>query len=139
MTQKNFTSLNLKNAIGIFSLMLLSLALIFSSFTTHKMTEDVWKMLGITKQSGDEKIKSSFINGYLSYYGVKNLRHIALNDRASLTKDLLTYTKQFVSSPAFTKEYEELRKSAKPEEPKLKPLRTIEEIQKEEIAKMEKS
>jgi len=139
MTQKNFTSGNLKKVIGIFSLMLLSLVLLFSSFTTRKMTEDVWKMLGITKQSGDEKIKNSFINGYLSYYGVKNLRHIALNDRASMTKELLVYTKQFVSSPAFTKEYEEMRKSAKPEAPKLKPLRTIEEIQKEEIAKTEKS
>jgi predicted phage tail protein len=99
----------------------------------------MWKMLGITKQTGDEKIKNSFINGYLYYYGIKNIKNIALNDRAALAKDLLAYTKQFISSSAFTKEYEETRKNARPQEPVLKPLRTLEEIQKDEIAKAEKS
>jgi hypothetical protein len=39
----------------------------------------------------------------------------------------------------FVKEYAEMRKNSKPFEPVLKQLRTIEEIQKEEIAKTKKS
>lgn len=99
----------------------------------------MWKMLGITKQAGDEKIKNSFINGYLYYYGVKNVKNLALNDRAAIAKDLLTYTKQYVSSAAFIKEYDDLRKNAKPQEPVLKPLRSIAEIQKDQVADMQKS
>jgi hypothetical protein len=139
MTQKTFSSVLVKKAVLAFSLIIMTFGILLSSFSTHKMADDMWKMLGITKQTGDEQIKSSFIYGYLSYYGVKNLKNITLNNRAALAKDLLSYTKQFVSSPAFIKQYEEMRKSAKPEEPVLKPLRTIEQIQKEEIAKTEKS
>ena len=68
----------------------------------------MWKMLGITKQSGDEKIKNSFVNGYLYYYGVKNIKNLASNDRAAIAKDLLSYTKQYINSPAFTKEYTDM-------------------------------
>jgi hypothetical protein len=103
------------------------------------MTDDVWKMLGITKQAGSEKIKNSFINGYLDHYGMRNLKNITSNNRAAIAKDLLTYTKNYISSPAFIRQYEEMRKQAKPQESVLKPLRTIEQIQKEEIAKTEKS
>jgi len=139
MKQKTSPVRAMKKTVAIFSLMLVSLVLPLSSFNTHKAADDMWKMLGITKQSGDDKIKNSFINGYLYYYGVKNLRSIAVNDRGALAKDLLTYTKQFISSPVFSKEYADMRKSAKPGEPVLKPLRSIAEIQKEEIAKTEKS
>jgi hypothetical protein len=139
MKQKTFTSPLLKRTVTVFSLVLVSFALLLSSFSAHKLTDDMWKMLGITKQTGDERIKNSFTNGYLYYYGVKNIKNIALNDRATLAKDLLGYSKQFVSRPAFTKEYEEMRKNAKPQEPVLNPLRTLQEIQKEEIDKSEKS
>jgi hypothetical protein len=139
MTRRNLTLALLKNVFGIFSILLVTLIFSLSSFTSRKVADDMWKMLGITKQSGDDKIKNSFINGYLYYYGVKNLRNIAVSDRAALAKDLLSYTKQFVNSPAFAKEYAEFRNNAKPEELVLKPLRSIEEIQKDEIAKTEKS
>lgn len=99
----------------------------------------MWKMLGITKQAGDEKIQNSFMYGYLYYYGVKNAKNIALNERGAIAKDLLNYTKTFVNSPAFKKQYDDMRRNAKPQEPVLKPLRSIEEIQKTEIAKTEKS
>ena len=55
-----------------------------------------------------------------------------------MAKDLLTYTKQYVSSPIFKNEYEKLRKDAKPEEEVVK-LRSKEEIRKEKIAETEKS
>ena len=56
-----------------------------------------------------------------------------------MAKDLMIYTKEFVGSPLFKAEYEDLRKDARPAEPLLNPLRTLEEIQKNEIAKTEKS
>lgn len=122
----------------ILTCMLISSSFLFSSYQAKKMTDDIWKMLGISRQTGTEGIKNSFLNGYLYYYGVKNAKNIAVNDRASVAKDLLNYTKEYVSGSAFKKQYEELRKSAKPQEPVLKPLRSVLEIQKDEIAKTEK-
>lgn len=139
MKQKTFSSFLPKKAIVLLFLMLASFSLLLSSFRVHQMTDDMWKRLGITKQAGDEKIKNSFINGYLYYYGVKNVKNLALNDRSAIAKDLLIYTKQYVSSPAFTKEYDDMRKNAKPQEPVLKPLRSIAEIQKDQVADMQKS
>jgi len=121
-------------------LTLLFLGFSLTSFrASEKAADDMWKMLGISRQAGSEKIKNSFMNGYLDHYGIRNLKNIALNDRAAIAKDLLTYTKEYVSSETFRKEYDKMRSQAKPEEPQLKPLRTIEQIQKEEIEKTEKS
>ncbi len=113
--------------------------LMLSSFRSQKLADDIWKALGISKQAGSEKIKNSFMNGYLDHYGMRNLKNIAMNERAAIAKDLLQYTKDFVSSPAFKKEYDKMRSNAKPEELELKPLRSLQEIQKDEIAKTEKS
>ncbi|MBC7949802.1 MAG: hypothetical protein H7Y42_18100 [Chitinophagaceae bacterium] len=129
-----------KAAVALFALLALGSVLLFSAFRTQeRMTDDVWKMLGISRQSADDKIQNSFINGYLHYYGVKNMKNIAVNDRGSIARDLLTYTKDFIGSSAFRKQYDDMRNSAKPEAPELKTLRTIEQIQKDEIAKTEKS
>lgn len=118
--------------------MLVSSSFLFSSYQAKKITDDIWKTLGISRQTGTEGIKSSFLNGYLSYYGVKNLKNIATSDKAAITKDLLNYTKEYITGAEFKKQYEELRKNAKPQEPVSKPLRSIQEIQKDEIAKTEK-
>jgi len=128
-----------KKAAISFCLLLLSLTFLLSSFRVNKTTDDIWKILGITKQAGDEKIKNSFMYGYLYYYGVKNIKNLAINDRGAIAKDLLAYAKQYVSSEGFKNEYELIRKNAKPQGPDLKPLRSIEDIQKNEIAKTEKS
>lgn len=109
------------------------------SFRTEKMGDEIWKLLGITKQTGSEKIKNSFLNGYLDHYGVKNFKNLALNDRAAIAKDLLTYTKEYINGPEFKKIYDKWRADGKPEMDKLVPIRSLEEIQKEEIAKIEKS
>ena len=123
----------------IMACMLISSSFLFSSYQAKKITDDIWKMLGISRQTGTEGIKNSFFNGYLHYYGVKNAKNIAANDRAAIAKDLLNYTKEYINGAEFKKLYEEWRKNAKPQEPVLKPLRSIKEIQKEEIAKTEKS
>lgn len=122
----------------ILACMLVSSSFLFSSYQAKKITDDIWKTLGISRQTGTEGIKSSFLNGYLSYYGVKNLKNIATSDKAAITKDLLNYTKEYITGAEFKKQYEALRKNAKPQEPVSKPLRSIQEIQKDEIAKTEK-
>ena len=139
MKQKICSTVLLKAGWVLFMALVAAITLMLSSFRAQKMTDDVWKMLGVTKQDGSEKIKNSFMYGYLYYYGVKNVKNLATNDRAAIAKDLLTYTKDYISSAAFKKQYDDMRSSSKPVEPVLKPLRTIEQIQKEEIAKTEKS
>lgn len=124
---------------SLLAVLLISASFLFSSYQAKRATEDIWKMLGITRQAGTEQIKNSFVYGYLSFYGARNAKNVALNDRPALAKDLLTYTKQYIGGAEFKKQYEELRKSAKPQEPEVRAIRTIEQIQKEEIAKTEKS
>jgi predicted phage tail protein len=123
----------------IMACMLASGSFLFSSYQAKKMTDEVWKMLGLSRTTGTDAIKNSFLNGYLYYYGAKNFKNIAVNDRSAIAKDMLNYTKEYISGAEFKKQYEELRKNAKPQEPVLKPLRSIAEIQKDEIAKTEKS
>lgn len=122
----------------ILACMLVSSSFLFSSYHSKKVADDLWKILGISKQSGNEGIRNSFLNGYLYYYGVKNAKNIAVNNRAAIAKDLLEYTREYVSSSDFVKKYQEMRADMKPSEPESKPLRTIAQIQKDEIAKTEK-
>lgn len=120
-------------------ILLCCISFVFSSYKTRQAADDFWKALGISEQSGTNNIKNSFLNGYLYYYGARNAKNIALNDRKAVAVDLLNYTKQYISGPVFKKQYEGLRKSSEPQKPTSKKVRTIEEIQKEEIEKTEKS
>lgn len=114
-------------------------ALLFSSFKTRHAADELWKSLGITEKAGADGIRNSFLNGYLYYYGARNAKNIAVNDRKAVAVDLLNYTKQYISGPVFKKQYEDMRASAEPHKPEPVKIRTVEEIQKEEIAKTEKS
>lgn len=127
----------LKVPVLIFLLALISV-FSFSFTTSRQLAADIWAQLGMTRTQGTDGIKQSFLNGYLYYYGAKNARNIAAGDRATIAKDLLAYTKQFVNSETFKKEYEQLRKDAKPVDPENK-VRSKEEIRKEKIAETEKS
>jgi hypothetical protein len=118
---------------------LTSMSFLFSSYQAKNLADDVWKMLGLSRQSGMEAVKNSFLNGYLHYYGVRNAKNIAVNDRAAVARDLLVYTKEYISGDEFKKQYETLRAGAKPQEPVLKPLRSIAQIQKDEINRTEQS
>src|SRR5689334_9591779 len=113
----------------ILACMLLSCSFLFSSYQASKMTDDVWKVLGLSRQTGTEAVKNSFMNGYLYHYGARNFRNIAVNDRAAIAKDMLAYTKEYITGPEFRKLYVNMRRDAKPQEPIVKPLRTIQEIQ----------
>ena len=115
---------------------LLCLFFAICSFTVQKFTDDFLKQLGITKQSADEKITNSILGGYIDSYGIKNARNIALGNRKAVTLDLLSYIKKYVNSPAFVKEYNDLRDRNKPKE---QILETPDEMQVKEIASRKKA
>lgn len=133
------TSLNkqitwLRICITIFLLTLASFFLF--SFTVKTVAADFLKQLGITKTTADEKISSSMLGGSFDTYGVKNVKAIPAAARAAVAKEALAYTKQYVSTAAFIKKYNEMRESYKP---KFNPLKTPDEMQKENIELYKKS
>jgi hypothetical protein len=138
MADRLINMLLLKLKVLVILLAVALVGLLSVSFTTsERMADDIWNQLGISKIQGTDNIKSSFMNGYFHYYGAKNARNIAVGNRAGLAKDLLTYTKQYVNSPLFKKEYEKLRKDFKPNPPEYR-ARHRAAISKEEVADTEK-
>jgi len=127
----------LRICIMAFVLAVLSLFL-FSFTVSSKLADDIWKQLGITEKQGTEKIRTSFLGNYFDYYGVRNIKNIASGNKAALAKDLLSFTKEYVNSAEFKKEYELMRSQAKPVEPTAT-VKTKEEIRKEKIAETQKS
>ena len=115
MKRPSLQSLVVKLRICIAALVLTILSLVLFSFTIQKMNEDFLKQLGIEKADADKKITNSILGGYLDAYGLKNAKNIALGNRTAVAKDLLVYTKQFVGSASFKKEYESLRQNNKPQ------------------------
>lgn len=111
----------------------------FSSYKAQKAADEFWKVLGISQNAGMENIRNSFVHGYLQHYGARNIKNIAVSDRAAVATDLLNYTKNYINSEEFKKYYKQTRDRATPVAPEKKPLRSIEEIQKDEIARTEKS
>lgn len=92
-----------------------ALSLTLISFRIQRnMTDDILKQLGISKPNADSKISSSLIGGSLDAYGVQNLKNIALSNRTGITKSLLLYTRQYVNSAAFIKDYNAMREQQKP-------------------------
>jgi hypothetical protein len=123
--------------ICIATLVLSLLSLILFSFTVSRdAADDLWRQLGITKQQGTEKIRNSFMNGYLEYYGLRNAKNIAEGNRATVTKDLLTYAKSYVNDAAFKTAWEKERAAAKPIEPGKKMI-LKEEVRKEKEAEVQ--
>jgi hypothetical protein len=116
--------------ICIIAFVLAIASLFLFSFTARKLADDFLKQLGITKSTADEKIANNILGGYLDVYGVKNTKNIITGNRAAVAKDLLTYTKEYVNSTIFTKQYGALKETNKPKEYKVK---TPEEMRKENI------
>ena len=123
--------------LGIILLLMIPLVFLVS-FKSNRVYADIWQQLGLSKEKGVENIRASFMNGYFHYYGARNARNILLGDRAAIARDLLNYTRQYVQSEGFKKQYDLERSQAKPE-PDTKTVKTKEEIRKERIAETEKS
>jgi hypothetical protein len=114
-----------------------ALSLLLASFTVpKKMADDFLKQLGISKTDANSKITNSLLGGSLDGYGIKNIKNIALGNRTAITKDLLVYTKQYLGSASFIKEYNDLREKNKPV---MQVLQTPEEMQKGMIESGKKS
>lgn len=127
--QTPFTQLRM--AVAAFAGILIILSLL--AFTAHqKKIDDVWMQLGMNKDEGLKGIKNSFLNGYLYYYGARNIKHIATGNRVEVANGLLTAVKEYINSDAFKKEYASIRERSKPQEPVNK-VRTKEQIRKDEI------
>lgn len=120
-----------------FSLILLIGTGTLLAFRANRLYDDLWQQLGISKTRGEENIKNSFLNGYFHYWGAEKAKNILVGDRAAVARDLMSYVKQQVNSPAFIKEYQTMRQQAKPVEPTGQ-ARTKEAIRQEKIAEMEK-
>ncbi|MGZ5190855.1 MAG: hypothetical protein ACXWCZ_07515 [Flavisolibacter sp.] len=108
----------------------------FKSKTLHYA--DLWQQLGVTEIEGTERIRESFLTGYLLTYGVKNFKNIVVNDRKTVTTDLLNYTKNYVQTQGFSKAYETKRLRAKPRDMSKKP-KTEDQIREEKIAETKKA
>ena len=119
-------------------LLLLPLLLLYSFHSRIERYADLWQQLGIQEKNGSEMVRESFLNGYLQYYGIKNLKNIAVNDRKAIAADLLEYSKKFVQSAEFQKAYEAKRQRMKPREVTKKP-KTEAQIREGLIAEAKKS
>lgn len=132
---KPFSTLKLKLILIIAPMTLVLSFIMFSSFVANRFTDDFLKQLGITKPAADEKISNSIIGGSLDIYGVKNARNIAIGNRKTVALNLLAYVKKHVNSPAFIKQYTELKTRNKPQE---KIADTPEQMKEKEIQQAKK-
>lgn len=132
---KETTAKPLAVKIAIFStsfILFLAAFVLFCSFTTARLADDLFKQLGIAKTAADEKIMGSLLGGGLDAYGVKNAKNIALGNRKAVVLDLIAYTKKQATSAAFIKQYNEMRDRFKPKE---KIAQTPEAMRTEEISR----
>jgi hypothetical protein len=122
---------------SIIFLLIVTITSLFSfSISINIKTGDFLKELGITKMETDKKITNSILGGYINADGIKNAKNIVIGNRTAVVKDLLIYTKQYVNSDAFKKEYASLKESHKPTQYKVE---TPEEMRKTNIETYKKS
>jgi hypothetical protein len=113
--------------------------LIMSSFTitycqTNKISDESWKQLGITEKDAKVYISNSFFYPYTPNYNV--FKKVPAGNRPVLVVAAGNYTKQYVSTPAFEKEYKQYRDGQiKANTPP--PALTREQIAKKKIAENE--
>lgn len=117
--------------------LLYACCILLSFVVAPRLAEGIWKQLGISQQDGNDKIRYSFLDGYLHTEGLRNARNIARGDRAAATADLLAYTRQYLSGPAFKAAYDKLRRESKPTEP-TDNSRTNEQIRQDKIDETKK-
>lgn len=122
--------------VGFILMILATVSLFAFSFRLATFNTELLAKLGMTKSSAEEKITNSILWGSLDGYGVKNLKNLATGNKAAITKDLMEYTKKHVSSQTFIKEYAKMKESNKP---KVDPVQTPEDMEKETIAQYKKA
>lgn len=105
------------------------------SFSVRSLGDDFLKQLGLTKPGAEEKIRQGILGGSIDTYGVKGIKNIAAGNRTAVANDILVYTKKYVSSADFVKNYNEMRDNYKP---KFQKMQTPEEMRAEAVANHKK-
>jgi hypothetical protein len=118
------------------AVLLLTISFFSFSFKARSLAEGLFTQLGISQPNADSKITNSFLGGYLDAYGVKNVKNIAAGNRTAVANNLLQYTKGFVNTELFKKQYAALKESNKPV---LNKMQTPDEMQKSLIESSRKS
>lgn len=136
--KKNSRNTKQATRIAGFTAIIAFTTIIMFSYGFKKKADDLWSQLGISQQKANNNIKESFTRGFLNIYGVKNIKNVGSGNKLAVARDLLNYTKQFMNTQ-FKAAYEKERANAKPAEPEVNAGRTKEQIQKEEVAKLEKA
>jgi hypothetical protein len=76
---------------------------------------DVWQELNVAKNDAAKEVVYSFANGSVSTYRVREaFRNASPAVRTALVEQVLVWTKAYVNSPQFAKEYAALREESKP-------------------------
>jgi Asp-tRNA(Asn)/Glu-tRNA(Gln) amidotransferase A subunit family amidase len=122
-------------------LFFLPVVIILTGFYTGKLIDDrvktLLKTIKLTENDVQQTIFSDFTSPSFYFPGVRELKSIALNDRASQVEVIGKYVKDFTKSDDFIKRYNDYRESRKPSPPE-KP-KTVEEMKKENKENLTKS
>lgn len=86
------------------------------SATAIAAAGDVFQQLSVPKGEAGKEVLDAFTYGHVNYHRVRNaFKAAAPAARAAMTEQVLIWTKAYVTSPAFAKEYAAFREEAKPE------------------------
>lgn len=142
LTSNSFFPFLRKTTWALISVISMPLILAFTTITVYRY-EDFLQQLGLTEAQANERINTGLLSSSLNFYGIKNLKNMALNDKMALVNNGFAYLREYVNSAAFLEEYKTLRKN---NAPKKAAFQTPEELHTQLIAqsheivqKMEKS
>lgn len=77
---------------------------------------DVLQQLKVAKADASRNVVSSIVNGNVDFWGVRNaFKAASPAARAALVDQVLVWTKAYVNSPQFAKDYAAYREEAKPQ------------------------
>jgi len=114
-------------------LWILPFAIVLAGFYTGKLIDDrvktLLQKLKLSENDAKQTIFSDISSSSFYFPGVRELKSIAINDRASQVEVIGNYAKEFTKTDDFKKrytEYRELKKPTPPEKPK-----TVEELKNE--------
>lgn len=121
-------------ALGICLILATTLSLL--SFQVKQLPIDIFQQMGINQNAADQKITNSILGGFLDQQGVQQAKNIATGERSAIVRDLISYTRKYVASPAFVQAYEEMRASYYPEKQE---IQSPEDLRRQMIQQLEES
>jgi hypothetical protein len=100
---------------------------------------DVLQQLSVSKADAGKEVVSSLAYGNVSYHRVRNaFKKATPSARAALTEQVLLWTKAYVASPQFAKDYAAQREDAKPkQEERISIDEELKQLRAERAANME--